>query len=192
LAGVSVKAISSAFSADRRTLARRRRGNSSIMPHRLVAGQGAVLNHVDVTIVWRSGPRSGRTATRSKAKIAEILKIEQTRVSVKATTHRRLGFTGRREGIVRPGDRHSETLSEVVKVKLRASTIVASCSGIGYFDIAPGTIMRCGGDPARDLDWLAMAGRAWIAGSSIIVLVIESGLSDHVRETRPPDRRNAP
>ncbi|MBW8708516.1 MAG: 2-C-methyl-D-erythritol 2,4-cyclodiphosphate synthase, partial [Alphaproteobacteria bacterium] len=56
------------------------------------------IAHVDVTIICER-PKVGPHRDAMKAKIAEILKIEQSRVSVKATTTEGLGFTGRREGI---------------------------------------------------------------------------------------------
>ena len=34
-----------------------------------------------------------------QARLAEIMGVDATRISVKATTSERLGFTGRREGI---------------------------------------------------------------------------------------------
>jgi 2-C-methyl-D-erythritol 4-phosphate cytidylyltransferase/2-C-methyl-D-erythritol 2,4-cyclodiphosphate synthase len=64
----------------------------------LVAAKGGVINHVDVTIICER-PKVGPHRDAMKAKIAEILKIEPSRVSVKATTTEGLGFTGRREGI---------------------------------------------------------------------------------------------
>ena len=64
----------------------------------LVAVRGGVLSHVDVTIICER-PKVGPHRDAMKAKIAEILKIEESRVSVKATTTEGLGFTGRREGI---------------------------------------------------------------------------------------------
>jgi 2-C-methyl-D-erythritol 4-phosphate cytidylyltransferase/2-C-methyl-D-erythritol 2,4-cyclodiphosphate synthase len=64
----------------------------------LVAAKGGVINHVDVTIICER-PKVGPHREAMKAKIAEILKIEPSRVSVKATTTEGLGFTGRREGI---------------------------------------------------------------------------------------------
>ncbi|HKU64211.1 MAG TPA: bifunctional 2-C-methyl-D-erythritol 4-phosphate cytidylyltransferase/2-C-methyl-D-erythritol 2,4-cyclodiphosphate synthase [Rhizomicrobium sp.] len=64
----------------------------------LVATKGGVVNHVDVTIICE-GPKVGPHRDAMKAKIAEILKIDAARVSVKATTTEGLGFTGRREGI---------------------------------------------------------------------------------------------
>src|SRR3569623_567179 len=63
----------------------------------LVAAKGGVINHVDVTIICER-PKVGPHRDAMKAKIAEILKIEPSRVSVKATTTEGLGFTGRREG----------------------------------------------------------------------------------------------
>jgi len=64
----------------------------------LVAAKGGVISHVDVTIICER-PKVGPHRDAMKSKIAEILKIEESRVSVKATTTEGLGFTGRREGI---------------------------------------------------------------------------------------------
>jgi 2-C-methyl-D-erythritol 4-phosphate cytidylyltransferase / 2-C-methyl-D-erythritol 2,4-cyclodiphosphate synthase len=64
----------------------------------LVRARGGVINHVDVTIICER-PKVGPHREAMKAKIAEILRIEPSRVSVKATTTEGLGFTGRREGI---------------------------------------------------------------------------------------------
>jgi 2-C-methyl-D-erythritol 4-phosphate cytidylyltransferase/2-C-methyl-D-erythritol 2,4-cyclodiphosphate synthase len=64
----------------------------------LVAAKGGIINHVDVTIICER-PKVGPHRDAMKAKIAEILKIDSGRVSVKATTTEGLGFTGRREGI---------------------------------------------------------------------------------------------
>jgi len=64
----------------------------------LVAAKGGSLNHVDVTIICER-PKVGPHRDAMKSKIAEILKIDPSRVSVKATTTEGLGFTGRREGI---------------------------------------------------------------------------------------------
>jgi 2-C-methyl-D-erythritol 4-phosphate cytidylyltransferase/2-C-methyl-D-erythritol 2,4-cyclodiphosphate synthase len=64
----------------------------------LVAAKGGTISHVDVTIICER-PKVGPHRDAMKAKIAEILKIEESRVSVKATTTEGLGFTGRREGI---------------------------------------------------------------------------------------------
>jgi 2-C-methyl-D-erythritol 4-phosphate cytidylyltransferase/2-C-methyl-D-erythritol 2,4-cyclodiphosphate synthase len=65
---------------------------------RLVAAKGGIINHVDVTIVCER-PKVGPHRDAMKVKIAEILKIDESRVSVKATTTEGLGFTGRGEGI---------------------------------------------------------------------------------------------
>ncbi len=64
----------------------------------LVRTRGGIISHVDVTLICER-PKVGPHRDAMKAKIAEILKIELSRVSVKATTTEGLGFTGRREGI---------------------------------------------------------------------------------------------
>jgi 2-C-methyl-D-erythritol 4-phosphate cytidylyltransferase / 2-C-methyl-D-erythritol 2,4-cyclodiphosphate synthase len=63
-----------------------------------VATRGGRIDHVDLTIVAEA-PKIGPHRTAMRARIAEILAIPLERVSVKATTTERLGFTGRREGI---------------------------------------------------------------------------------------------
>ncbi|KTE21978.1 2-C-methyl-D-erythritol 4-phosphate cytidylyltransferase [Sphingopyxis sp. H050] len=63
-----------------------------------VAARGGRLAHVDLTIIAEA-PKIGPHRPAIRARIAEILAIPVERVSVKATTTERLGFTGRREGI---------------------------------------------------------------------------------------------
>ena len=58
----------------------------------LVAAKGGSINHVDVTIICER-PKVGPHRDAMKVKIAEILKIDAGRVSVKATTTEGLGFT---------------------------------------------------------------------------------------------------
>lgn len=63
-----------------------------------VSARGGRIDHVDVTLICeRPKVKPHRAAMR--ARIAEILNLSETRVSVKATTTEKLGFTGRGEGI---------------------------------------------------------------------------------------------
>lgn len=64
----------------------------------LARQMGFAISNVDVTIVCER-PKIGPHASAMMESLAEILQIEVTRVSVKATTSERLGFTGREEGI---------------------------------------------------------------------------------------------
>ncbi len=63
-----------------------------------VLARGGRIDHVDLTIIAEA-PKIGPHRAVMRARIAEILAIPPGRVSVKATTTERLGFTGRREGI---------------------------------------------------------------------------------------------
>lgn len=64
----------------------------------LVRARGGVITHLDVTLICEQ-PNIGPHAAAMTAVIAEITGIECARISVKATTSERLGFTGREEGI---------------------------------------------------------------------------------------------
>ena len=64
----------------------------------LLAARGAAIVNVDVTIICER-PKIGPHRAAMAARLAEILGIAVERVSVKATTTDRLGFTGRGEGI---------------------------------------------------------------------------------------------
>ncbi len=64
----------------------------------LAREMGFAISNVDVTIVCER-PKIGPHADAMMDRLAQILQIDVTRVSVKATTSERLGFTGREEGI---------------------------------------------------------------------------------------------
>ncbi|MCC3306069.1 bifunctional 2-C-methyl-D-erythritol 4-phosphate cytidylyltransferase/2-C-methyl-D-erythritol 2,4-cyclodiphosphate synthase [Sneathiella sp. HT1-7] len=64
----------------------------------LVGKKGGVINHVDLTIICEA-PRIGPHRVAMQKRIAETLRIDAERVSIKGTTTEKLGFTGRGEGI---------------------------------------------------------------------------------------------
>jgi 2-C-methyl-D-erythritol 4-phosphate cytidylyltransferase/2-C-methyl-D-erythritol 2,4-cyclodiphosphate synthase len=64
----------------------------------LLAAQGGVIDFIDLTIICET-PKVGPHRDSIRANIAAILHLPVTRISVKATTTERLGFTGRGEGM---------------------------------------------------------------------------------------------
>jgi 2-C-methyl-D-erythritol 4-phosphate cytidylyltransferase/2-C-methyl-D-erythritol 2,4-cyclodiphosphate synthase len=64
----------------------------------LAGDMGFQISNVDCTLVCEY-PKIGPHAPKMRAVMAEILGIDANRVSIKATTSERLGFTGRSEGI---------------------------------------------------------------------------------------------
>lgn len=64
----------------------------------LARAQGFTLTHMDVTLICET-PKIGAHALAMAAELAQIAGVAADRVSVKATTSERLGFTGRGEGI---------------------------------------------------------------------------------------------
>ena len=65
---------------------------------RRVTERGGKLSNIDMTIICEA-PKIGPHRPAMRAAIAQICQISIDRVSVKATTSERLGFTGRKEGI---------------------------------------------------------------------------------------------
>lgn len=60
--------------------------------------QGFTVSNADITLICEE-PKIGPHAAAMRAELAQIMGIEAGRISVKATTSERLGFTGRGEGI---------------------------------------------------------------------------------------------
>ena len=60
--------------------------------------RGFDISNADVTLICER-PKIGPHAEAMRRRLAGILEIAEDRVSVKATTSERLGFTGREEGI---------------------------------------------------------------------------------------------
>ena len=63
-----------------------------------IAARGFKLANCDVTLICER-PKIGPVAAAMRAALAEITGVEIERISVKATTSEKLGFTGREEGI---------------------------------------------------------------------------------------------
>ena len=65
---------------------------------RRVTERGGKISNIDMTIICEA-PKIGPHRPEIRQTIATICNISIDRVSVKATTSERLGFTGRKEGI---------------------------------------------------------------------------------------------
>ena len=63
-----------------------------------IAARGGRLVNADVTLICER-PKITPHAPAMMARLAALLGVAETRISVKATTTERLGFTGRGEGI---------------------------------------------------------------------------------------------
>jgi 2-C-methyl-D-erythritol 4-phosphate cytidylyltransferase/2-C-methyl-D-erythritol 2,4-cyclodiphosphate synthase len=74
--------------------------SSKFLSHaaRLVAEANGAVIHCDITLVCER-PKIAPYRDAMCARVAEILQIEISRVSVKATTTEGMGFPGRREGL---------------------------------------------------------------------------------------------
>ena len=64
----------------------------------LIIARGGRIDHVDVTIICEA-PRIAPHKDAMRASVAAMLQLPVGRVSIKATTTERLGFTGRGEGM---------------------------------------------------------------------------------------------
>ena len=62
------------------------------------AARGFEVTHLDCTLICEA-PKIGPHSAAMRARLAEIAGLAEERISVKATTSERLGFTGRGEGI---------------------------------------------------------------------------------------------
>jgi 2-C-methyl-D-erythritol 4-phosphate cytidylyltransferase/2-C-methyl-D-erythritol 2,4-cyclodiphosphate synthase len=60
--------------------------------------RGFAINHIDCTIICEA-PKIGPHSRTMRENLANIIGMETDRISVKATTSEKLGFTGRGEGI---------------------------------------------------------------------------------------------
>ncbi len=64
----------------------------------LVAEKSGKIQNIDLTLICEE-PKITPHAPKMTQRVAQILKIDKNRVSIKATTSEGLGFTGRKEGI---------------------------------------------------------------------------------------------
>lgn len=67
--------------------------------YELILDRGYVLNNADITVACEQ-PKLAKHNLEMRQSIADVLDVEVTQISVKATTTEKLGFTGRQEGIL--------------------------------------------------------------------------------------------
>ncbi|MCI5721842.1 MAG: 2-C-methyl-D-erythritol 2,4-cyclodiphosphate synthase [Firmicutes bacterium] len=65
---------------------------------RVLTEKGYTLGNADVTVICQK-PKLAGYIDEMRIRIAEVLQVETDRISIKATTTEKLGFTGRGEGI---------------------------------------------------------------------------------------------
>lgn len=64
----------------------------------MIAERGGSVVNADITIICEN-PKIGPYREQMRARVAEILSVDESAVNIKGTTTERLGFTGREEGI---------------------------------------------------------------------------------------------
>ena len=64
----------------------------------LVEELGFKINNIDCTIICEQ-PKIGPLSNPMKSSVSKIMNLDINRISIKATTSEKLGFTGREEGI---------------------------------------------------------------------------------------------
>ena len=64
----------------------------------LATEHGFTISNIDCTLICER-PKIGPHADAMTARMAEIMGLAADRISIKATTSEKLGFTGREEGI---------------------------------------------------------------------------------------------
>ena len=64
----------------------------------LVEELGFKINNIDCTIICEQ-PKIGPLSNQMKSSVSKIIGLDINRISLKATTSEKLGFTGREEGI---------------------------------------------------------------------------------------------
>lgn len=67
--------------------------------YQLILDRGYQLNNADITVACER-PKLAPHNLAMRQSIADVLDVEVTQISIKATTTEKLGFTGRQEGIL--------------------------------------------------------------------------------------------
>ena len=67
--------------------------------YQLILDRGYHLNNADITVACER-PKLAKHNLEMRQSIANVLEVDVTQISIKATTTEKLGFTGRDEGIL--------------------------------------------------------------------------------------------